>query len=70
MKLDTFYSIKDVSLVLSLNYRTVLDLINKGELKSYRIGRIFRISQEQLEQFLQSNKNKNEFSNTKYPKYY
>ena len=56
MKLDTFYSIKDVSLVLSLNYRTILDLINKGELKSYRIGRVFRISQEQLEQFLQSNK--------------
>ena len=65
MKLDTFYSVWDVSLVLSLNYRTILDLINKGELKSYRIGRIFRISQEQLEQFLQSNKNKNEFSNIK-----
>ena len=53
-KEQTFYEIKELSSILKLNYRTILDLIATGELKAYRIGRVFRISQKQINDFLKS----------------
>ena len=53
-KEQTFYEIKELSSILKLNYRTILDLIATGELQAYRIGRVFRISTIQLNDFLKS----------------
>jgi excisionase family DNA binding protein len=53
-KEQEFYEIKELSSILKLNYRTILDLIATGELQAYRIGRVFRISQIQLNRFLKS----------------
>jgi len=53
-KEQEFYEIKELSSILKLNYRTILDLIATGELQAYRIGRVFRISTIQLNDFLKS----------------
>ena len=53
-KEQTFYEIKELSSILKMNYRTILDLIATGELQAYRIGRVFRISTIQLNDFLKS----------------
>jgi len=58
-KEQEFYEIKELSSILKLNYRTILDLIATGELQAYRIGRVFRISQIQLNRFLKSKEIKN-----------
>ena len=54
IKEQHFYEIKELSSILKLNYRTILDLIATVELKAYRIGRVFRISQKQINDFLKS----------------
>ncbi len=54
LKDGSFYEIKELSSILKLNYRTILDLIATGELQAYRIGRVFRISTIQLNDFLKS----------------
>ena len=56
---ETYYGIKELASILKLNYRTVLDLIVAGDLKAYRIGRVFRISSIQVRQFLKSKEIKN-----------
>jgi excisionase family DNA binding protein len=53
-KEQDFYEIKELSSILKLNYRTILDLIATGELQAYKIGRVFRISSIQLNDFLKS----------------
>ena len=58
-KEQEFYEIKELSSILKLNYRTILDLIATGELQAYRIGRVFRISTIQLSRFLKSKEIKN-----------
>ena len=58
-KEQDFYEIKELSSILKLNYRTILDLIATGELQAYRIGRVFRISTIQLSRFLKSKEIKN-----------
>ena len=59
IKEQHFYEIKELSSILKLNYRTILDLIATGELQAYRIGRVFRISPIQLNRFLKSKEIKN-----------
>ncbi len=56
---ETYYRIKELASILKLNYRTVLDLIVAGDLKAYRIGRVFRISSIQVSRFLKSKEIKN-----------
>ena len=56
---ETYYGIKELASILKLNYRTVLDLIVAGDLKAYRIGRVFRISSIQVSRFLKSKEIKN-----------
>ena len=58
-KEQEFYEIKELSSILKLNYRTILDLIATGELQAYRIGRVSRISPIQLNRFLKSKEIKN-----------
>ncbi len=48
-----FYTIEEVAKILRVNERTVRKLIDRGELKTTRVGRQYRISQEQLDEYLQ-----------------
>ena len=56
--MNTFYTPKEVSKQLKINYNRVLELIHLGELSAYKIGRDFRISEGHLFDFLQKNKYK------------
>lgn len=47
-----YYTPKEVAKLLRVNERTVLNLIAAGELKAHRVGRQYRISQEQLDEYL------------------
>ncbi|MBT4734316.1 MAG: helix-turn-helix domain-containing protein [Candidatus Marinimicrobia bacterium] len=49
---------KEIAGHLSINYHKVLEMLNAGIIKSYRIGKQFRISQGQLNEFLSKSKHK------------
>ena len=51
-----FYTPKEISKVLKINYNRVLDLIHLGELSCIKIGRDYRISELHLLEFTNKNK--------------
>ncbi|MCH8272922.1 MAG: helix-turn-helix domain-containing protein [Candidatus Marinimicrobia bacterium] len=53
---EKFYSPIELSEMLNVSYRKVLDLILLGELSAYRIGGVYRVSQDDLNRYLQSSK--------------
>jgi excisionase family DNA binding protein len=53
MSTQKFYTVKEVAALLRVNERTVLNLIDRGELKANRVGSLWRISQEALDEYLQ-----------------
>ena len=42
------YTPKQVAKLLKVSYRRVLDMIALGEIKAYRIGGVFRISEREI----------------------
>ena len=59
--MKALYSPKEVAGLLKINYRKVLDMIALGELTAYRIGGVFRISEEEIQRYLNSVKVQNDF---------
>ena len=58
------YSPKEVAKILNVSYRMVLDLISLGEIEAFRIGSgkgVFRISEREVNHYLESNKVDAEF---------
>ena len=53
-----------VAKYLSINYRKVLELIIMGELTAYKIGGQYRITPEDLEQYLKASKYNSYFNST------
>ena len=53
-----FLTPKQIAERLQINYHKVLDLIHLGELNAYKIGGIYRISEEQFNKFLDDNRYK------------
>ena len=49
-------SIKDVSERLNISERTVRNLLNSGELSGYKIGGIYRVNEEDLNNYLKNSK--------------
>ncbi|WP_456867547.1 helix-turn-helix domain-containing protein [Galbibacter sp. BG1] len=52
-----FYSVSDISNILRQKSHTVRRLLRNGELKGHKTGKAWKISREQLQEFLESNKN-------------
>lgn len=50
------YTIEEVSELLRVSKLTVYDLIKKGELVAYRVGRQMRVDQQELERYKMKNK--------------
>lgn len=48
-----FYTIREVAKILRVNERTVLNEIDRGELRATRVGRQWRVSQEALDDYIQ-----------------
>lgn len=53
---EQFYTIKEVAQNLKVSERTIHNWIKEGQLNSYKVGRLTRISKEQLEEYLQKEK--------------
>tara|TARA_Y100000034_G_scaffold131681_1_gene192958 strand:- start:635 stop:823 length:189 start_codon:yes stop_codon:yes gene_type:complete len=49
-----FLTPKQVSKILQINYRKVLDMIALGELEAYRIGGVYRVKESSFNQYLES----------------
>lgn len=53
----TVYKVRELAKMLKVHPNTIFNWIYKGELKTLRVGRDYRITEEQLNQFL-NKKNK------------
>ncbi|MBT5212609.1 MAG: helix-turn-helix domain-containing protein [Cytophagia bacterium] len=51
-----FLDPKEISTILNISYRKVLDLIHMGDLKAIQIGSKYRISDIDLRAFIESSK--------------
>lgn len=47
------YTMREVAEILSVNERTIKNLIARGELKRLKVGRAVRITQQQLDAYLE-----------------
>ena len=46
------YTVKDIAIKLKVCERTIQNLIKRGELPAHKLGRIWRITKEDFEQYL------------------
>ncbi|PFN61707.1 DNA-binding protein [Bacillus cereus] len=53
---EQYYTIKEVATKLKVSERTVHNWIKKEQLASYKVGRLTRISEEQLKAYLEKEK--------------
>lgn len=51
----TFYTTDEVAEILKVTPKTVRDMIARKQLKALKIGREYRVSEEQLQQFIGEN---------------
>jgi excisionase family DNA binding protein len=49
---NRYMSVLDVAKILNVHFRTVYSLIYTGQLGHIRVGRVFRISQDQLDEYI------------------
>lgn len=56
MNNNSSYTIEEVSQLLKISKLTVYDLVKKGELAAYRVGRQMRVDQEDLERYKSKNR--------------
>ncbi len=49
------YTIDEVSEMLKVNRKTISALIKSGDIKSIKIGSQYRISEQQLQEYLKAN---------------
>jgi excisionase family DNA binding protein len=46
------YTVRELADKLNVHYTTVMHLISRGKLQATRIGRLWRISEDQYQQYL------------------
>ena len=51
-----FFTVQELADSLNVHPNTIRNWINSGDLKSYKLGNALRISKEDLEKFLEKNK--------------
>ena len=52
---ERFLTVRDVSLVLGISEKEVMDLVESKQLEAYKVGGVYiRFKQEQIEQFKKS----------------
>lgn len=49
---EKFYTVEEVAKILKVNPMTVYRRVKEGKLKVYKVGRVFRISEESLKNYL------------------
>lgn len=56
MKNDTVFSSKEVAEKFKVTYLTVFRWIKSGKLKAFKVGKQYRVKQEDLEAFIEQSK--------------
>lgn len=56
--LDEVYTPKEAAAILKVSERKINELLRKGELKGSKVGRQWRITEQQLDEFLKENEQK------------
>ena len=50
------YTVKQVAKILQTGYRTILNEIIEGNLNAFKIGRQYRVTEDQLNNYIQNSK--------------
>jgi excisionase family DNA binding protein len=50
------YTVQEVANILKVHWQTVLNYIKRGKLKAVRMGKGYRITQQDLDTFIDENK--------------
>ncbi len=58
-------SLREVSEVLRLNINTVRRYVREGKLQAAKFGRVYRVREEMLEEFIRKQENNNHPSSSK-----
>ncbi len=53
------YTVSELAELWGVSKRKVMDMMNKGELRYYTVGKAKRVSKEMLDEFIQRSENKN-----------
>lgn len=53
-----FYSIKDLTEILSSSRVTISMLIRQGDLKAFKVGREWRVTEQSLKEFTENHLNR------------
>ena len=48
-----FYTPREIAIMLSVHYRTILDLIATGKIAAFRVGRQYRISHSNFIEYIE-----------------
>ena len=48
-----FYTPREIAIMLSVHYRTILDLIVAGKLTAFKVGRQYRITHTNLVEYIE-----------------
>ena len=54
--METVYTVHEVSKMMRVNYRKVLDEIVLGRLLAFKVGRQYRVLESSLREYFQDNK--------------
>jgi len=54
MNEDTYYTSKEVALKFKVSYLTVFRWIKAGKLPAFKVGKQYRVKQEDLDTFIES----------------
>ena len=49
---ETFYDVRRIEYILDISKSKVYDFLRSGELKGFKLGRVWRISDKALQEFL------------------
>lgn len=49
-------TVLEVSKILRVDRRTINSMINRGELRAYKVGKLYRITKEDLERYLEKSR--------------
>ena len=55
--MDQLYTTQQIAEILQIHHLTVLKYINAGDLKAIKLGRVYRITQASLKEFLEAQTN-------------
>lgn len=56
MQNNNFYTVEQVAELLQIHWQTVLNYIKSGKIKALRLGKGYRVTKEDLDQFIKTNK--------------